>query len=147
MKSFKKPFKQQENTPKKPKTSMFKTLNFRHGSYSVLLSAIIIIIAIIINLAANQIPSKYAQIDVSNSQLYSIGEQTSNLVSALDTDINIYLLFQKDNESSEAATILMNLLSRYRDLSDHIKISFVDPVTNPNFSTQYSSDDTELTRL
>jgi ABC-2 type transport system permease protein len=122
----------------------FKTQIFRHGSYSVLLCVVVIAVALIINLAATQIPTKYSQIDMSANQLYSIGTQTTNLVSNLDTDINIYLLFQSSNESNSAATTLTKLLARYEDLSDHIKVSFVDPVTNPTFVSQYSSDSSSL---
>ena len=140
MNLLKKKNKSKEPKQKKPLKSMFHTINFRHGSYSVLLSVVVIIVALFVNLAAEQLPSKYSQIDISNSQLYSIGDDTKKILKNLDTDINIYLLYQEGNEDTRLDT----LLDRYKDLNDHIKTKYVDPVTNPTFSTKYSSNDESL---
>jgi hypothetical protein len=134
--------KKKEHNPQNKKSvkSMFNTHDFHHGSYSVLLSVVVIVVALLINLAVGQLPSKYSQIDISNSQLYSIGDDTKKILENLDMDINIYLLFQEGNEDTRLDT----LLNRYKDLNDHIKTSYVDPVTNPTFSTKYSSSSSSL---
>ncbi|KIR03327.1 Mucin 2 precursor [Lachnospiraceae bacterium TWA4] len=126
-------------TKKKEKKSIkstFKTIYFRHGSFSVLLSIAIIAVAIFANLATGMLPEKYRQIDLSSSGIYTLGEQTKTVLKNLDTDINVYLLFQERNEDSRLNT----LLDRYKELNSHIKTSYIDPVTNPTFSNQYSSE-------
>ena len=53
----------------------------------------------------------------------------------LNEDVTIYVLVNEDNED----TVLGQTLDRYEDLSEHIKVQYVDPIQNPRFHTQYTS--------
>ena len=46
----------------------------KNGSYSVVISAIFIVIVIVINMIVGSLPSKYTEFDVSSQKLYSIAE-------------------------------------------------------------------------
>ena len=74
----------QNKKEKKPlKQRIRESMNgkyLRNGSYSVMISAIFIVIVIVINMIVGKLPSKYTQIDISDQQLYSIGDETKKVL-------------------------------------------------------------------
>lgn len=107
---------------------------FKRGSYSSVLSLIVIVLVIVGNLLIGELPDRYTELDVSGSSLYEISEQTKEVVKGLKEDVTIYLIAQKGSENG----ILKEFLNRYEELSGHIKVKQVDPVENPSFTTKYS---------
>ena len=59
----------------------------RNGSYSTLLIVIFVAIVVVINMIVGKLPSKYTQIDISDQQLYSIGDETKKVLNNLDKDV------------------------------------------------------------
>lgn len=118
------------------KTS-FSSKNFRLGGYSVLTALVVIGIAVVINLAANQLPTKATNYDLTASDVLSLSDQTKEITAALDQDVTIYDIVQSGNEDET----ISQLLDRYKDLSDHITVKSVDPVVYPNFASQYTSEE------
>lgn len=117
----------------------FKTKQTRNGAYSSTLILVVIAIVIVINLVAGQIPSKYAKLDLTDNKLYSIGEQTEQLLSGLDRDVTIYHICE---DGSEDDTVVQ-LLEKYQDGSSRVKVVQKDPVINPNFTKQYTEESVE----
>ncbi len=111
--------------------------HIKNGSYSMAMAAIFIVIIVVINMIVGAIPSKYSQLDVSSSKLYTIGDETKKVLKALDKDVTIYQIAQSGSEDDT----ISNLLKRYEDESKHIKIEVKDPVVNPKFASEYTTDD------
>lgn len=109
----------------------------KKGSYRLALTVAVIAIAVFANLLTGELPASFTKLDVSENKLYTIGDQTKTLTSALTEDVTLYLLAE---ESSEDST-LTELLSRYADLSPHINYEVKDPVLYPNFASQYTDDE------
>lgn len=110
--------------------------NLKHGSYSMGAITIFIAIIVVLNLALQEVPSKYREIDLSTQKLYSIGDQTKKVLKKLDKDVEIYYIAQSGSESSD----IQKLLEKYEEGSDHIKVEQKDPAVNPKFVSQYTSD-------
>ena len=83
----------------------------RNGSYSVMISAIFIVIVIVINMIVGSLPSKYTEFDVSSQKLYSIGDETKSYLKKLDKDITIYQVVQSGSEDET----LKKLLEKYAE--------------------------------
>ena len=111
--------------------------HIKNGSYSMAMAAIFIVIIVVINMIVGAIPSKYSQLDVSSSKLYTIGDETKKVLKALDKDVTIYQIAQSGSEDDT----ISNLLKRYEDESKHIKVEVKDPVVNPKFASEYTTDD------
>ena len=111
--------------------------HIKNGSYSIAMAAIFIVIVVVINMIVGAIPSKYSQLDVSSSKLYTIGDETKKVLKALDKDVTIYQIAQSGSEDDT----ISNLLKRYEDESNHIKVEVKDPVVNPKFASEYTTDD------
>ncbi len=114
----------------------FKGKRFKQGSYSSVLIVIVIAIVVVINMVASQLPAQFAKLDITENKLYSIGDQTKQMLAGLDTDINIYLICQEGNEDET----IMQMLDRYKGASSHVHVSQKDPVVSPGFTKQYTDE-------
>lgn len=128
---------------KKRKITEINKKCLKNGSYSFTISTIFICVIIVINLIVGELPSKYTQLDVSEGKLYSIGDQTKEALKGLEKDVTIYQIAQ---EGSEDETIA-NLLEKYADESKHVKVVKKDPVVNPKFVSEYTSEDISANSL
>ena len=129
-----------KNHNKFDKKKLIGTISKKHiknGSYTMVMSVIFIAVVIVINMIVSTIPSKYSEIDISSQKLYSIGDETKEMLKDLEKDVTIYQIAQSGSEDENIA----NLLKKYEDESKHIKVEQKDPVVNPKFVSQYTSDD------
>ena len=108
----------------------------RHGSYSIGVMAIVIAIVVVLNLVIQELPSSFREIDLSSEKLYTIGDQTKELLDDLDKDVDLYYIAQDGTESTD----IQRLLERYKERSEHIKVEQKDPAVYPTFTQQYTSD-------
>ena len=103
------------------------------GGYSFALGVVVLAILVAVNVLAGVLPSKYTQLDISASQLYSLTADTKVVATNLSKDVDIYWIVQAGKEN----TVLDKLLDRYQDLSDHITVTKKDPDVYPTFAQQY----------
>lgn len=108
----------------------------RHGSYSIGVTAIVIAIVVVMNLVIQELPSSIREIDLSSEKLYTIGDQTKEILDNLDKDVELYFIAQDGTESSD----IQRLLERYEERTDHITVEQRDPAVYPTFTQQYTSD-------
>ena len=114
----------------------FKTRAFQVGGYSVAATVIVLAIAIVVNIIAGSLPSKYTQFDTTSNQIFSISDQTEKLVGGLEEDVTIYWIVQSGNEDTYTGT----LLDRYQSLSSHIKVVKKEPDVYPTFAQNYTDE-------
>lgn len=132
-----------KNKEKKNRKFNFKRIvgtiskkHIKNGSYSMIMTVVFVAAVIVINMIVGEIPSKYTQIDMSESGLYSIGDETKKALKELDKDVTIYQIAQSGYEDENISAIL----KRYEDESEHIKVELKDPVVNPKFVSDYTSE-------
>ena len=138
--------KKKKNHNKFDKKKLIGTISKKHiknGSYTMVMSVIFIAVVIVINMIVSTIPSKYSEIDISSQKLYSIGDETKKMLKDLEKDVTIYQIAQSGSEDENIA----NLLKKYEDESKHIKVEQKDPVVNPKFVSQYTSNDLSANSL
>ena len=108
---------------------------FKAGAYSTGMIVAAVAVAIVLNMVVEQLPGTWKSLDLTSNKLYSLSDQTKEYVKGMTEDVTIYVLVNEDNED----TVLGQTLDRYQDLSQHIKVQYVDPIQNPRFHTQYTS--------
>lgn len=128
--------KKRKNFNKEAIKKSFNKKYLKNGSYSVIISTVFVAIVLVINLIVSEIPSKYTEIDVSSNKLYSIGDDTKEMLDALDVDVSIYQVAQSESEDET----IKNLLQKYEDESDHVTVEQKDPIVNPSFVSEYTSE-------
>lgn len=124
--------KKEHNLKEKFK-GMFHTQTSKKGSYSAVLSVIVIAVAVVLNLVVGQLPEQYKNLDLSSQGLYSLSDTTKEMVAGIEDDITIYVLIKEDS----ADATLDKLLRRYEDLSEHVHVEYVDPDLTPNFISEH----------
>ncbi|MCI9107011.1 MAG: GldG family protein [Lachnospiraceae bacterium] len=115
---------------------MKNKIALKGGSYSLVLTGIVLAILITVNVLASVLPSTWTQLDISSAKLYSITSNTKAVVNALEKDVTIYWVVQSDKEDD----IIENLLAKYESLSEHIKVVKKNPDVYPTFAQQYTSE-------
>jgi ABC-2 type transport system permease protein len=115
-------------------TASFKTRAFRAGGYSVAAVVIVLAIAVVINLLASAIPTRYTQFDTTSNQLFSISDQTEKVLKGLDDQVTVYWVVRSGKEDDTIDA----LLDRYKGMSGKITVTKRDPDVYPTFAQQYT---------
>ena len=90
----------------------------------------------VLNLVIQELPTSIRELDLSSEKLYTIGDQTKEVLDNLDKDVELYLIAQEGTESSD----IQRLLERYEERNEHITVEQRDPAVYPTFTQQYTSD-------
>lgn len=109
---------------------------FRGGSYSLLISLVVLAILVVVNVFVSALPTNLTKYDISSSKLYSITSNTKVVVNALEEDVTIYWIVQ----SGEEDQVIENLLGKYESLSEHISVVKRNPDVYPTFAQQYTDE-------
>ncbi len=111
-----------------------KTKAIRAGGYSVSAAAIVLVIVIVVNMMMSALPSQFTQFDTSSNQLYTLSEQSENILAELDIDVNLYWVVRSGSESET----IEYLLNQYTSKSNYISLTKVDPDVDPAFIENYT---------
>lgn len=113
------------------------------GSYSLVITAVVLALLIVVNILVSILPTPMTQYDISAAKLYSITSNTKVVVYALQEDVTIYWIVQSGKEDQ----IIENLLGKYESLSDHIQVVKKNPDVYPTFAQQYTDETAENNSL
>lgn len=116
------------------------TRKVKHGGYSAVLSVIVVAAVIIVNMIAGQMPEHLKSIDVSGTDLYEISDTTKEVLAGLTQDITIYVV----SDPAQVDDRINTMVSRYQQLSDHIKIEDIDTVLHPSWIASNDAQDQSL---
>lgn len=106
---------------------------FRSGVYSAAVTALVLVLVILLNLIVRAIPSRYTEWDLSEAGLYTLSDNSIEVVKNLTQDVQIYYLAETGNED----VIISKLLDHYAAESSHLSWELKDPALYPTFATQY----------
>ena len=112
----------------------FAGRKFRSGAYVTLVSAIVIVIVFVVNML---ISSLNIEFDISSKKMYTITQDTKDLVAGINDDITIYYIAQTGNELET----FKKIIEKYDNLSKNINVVYKDPVLYPTFTSQYTDED------
>lgn len=109
--------------------------NFSFSAYSTGRMAAALAVVVALNLLVSEMPVTWTSVDLTEQKLYTLTDQTKEYLENLDQDVTIYVIVNENKQD----TVLGETLMRYADLSDHVKVEYVDPAVNPRFYQQYTS--------
>lgn len=114
----------------------FRTMTFRHGTFSMAAVLFVIVIAVLINLIAGQLPSKAKELDISDNKIYEISKTSRNFLKKLDKKIQMTVIAEEDSIDER----LEVFLDKYTALSENITVETVDPVLHPDVLSEYDTE-------
>lgn len=110
--------------------------SLKNGSYSILITLIVIAAAVILNIIVKTLPENLTQLDFSTNKLYTLSDTTTEFLAELSDDVEIYYICENGEEDDTT----LKLLRRYDDASSHITMEQIDPALYPGFTSQYTDE-------
>ncbi len=114
---------------------LLKSRSLRYGTNSIILTAVVIAIAVVVNLLVNATGMKF---DLTPNKLYTIGDKTKEVLKDLNKDVTIYGLFDESKINTEYDKVV-EFLNQY-DKYDKINVEYIDPDKNPSFINELDPD-------
>jgi hypothetical protein len=111
----------------------FKTRQVRYGGYAALITLAVITGLILINLIMGQFTP---QVDLTDNRMFSLSEQTLQVIDSVDTPVTIYGLWRPGEERSDITTTLDLYLARNKNFT----LNVVDPERNPGLARRFDKD-------
>lgn len=112
----------------------FSGRKFRGRVYITAVTVVVFVIILIINMLVSQLN---IQFDLSSQKMFTLTEDTKELVEDLSDDITIYYLVQTGSELE----LFKKIAEKYDGLSNKITLEYKDPVLYPTFAKQYVEDE------
>ena len=118
----------------KPENS-FQASALKMGSTQAIFCAVIIVIAILVNMIFAKLPATFTQFDLSASSLFTLSEQTTELCKNLENPVTLYHIVETGSEDDR----IVSLLDRYA-AAGNVTVHQIDPVLYPAFTGNYTQD-------
>lgn len=109
------------------------------GIYSFVLSLVMVAAVVGLNLLGSLLPQSAVKIDTTAEKLYTVSEQTQQVLNGLQEDVQLYLIVEPGKEDN----YVTNLLGRYAQLSNHLQLKRINPLIHPTFAAQYTDETVE----
>ncbi len=115
----------------------FREPRWRHGKLGAALMAAFLLICILVNVAVKALEDEYGwKRDLSFNGYATTGEETAEVLSQLQHEVELYLLYQNGSMDTQ----VLSLLERYGVLSDFITVRPVDIIKNPGVLSRFQGD-------
>jgi hypothetical protein len=111
----------------------FKTRRVRYGGYAALITLAVIAGLILLNLIMGQLAP---QLDLTDNRMFSLSEQTLQVIDSVDSPVTIHGLWRPGQERSEITTTLDLYLARNKNFT----LNIVDPERNPGLVQRFDKD-------
>jgi len=127
---------------KKAISKMLHSRSMKYGTNSMIMVVAVLGIAILLNAVFTLTNLKNLSFDLTPNKLYSIGDQTKDILKGLNKDVTIYGLFDEERQKSGDDKPVIEMLKQY-DLNSHVKVIYKDPDKNPTLMSDIDPDNTK----
>lgn len=139
---------------KKPDLAALKSAlgkeKFKHGSASVIFTAVFIAVIIVVNVLVSVLTTRFPSLnfDMTREGLNTLSEDSLEVAHNVEMETTIYLIgseeaYRDDQIYSSYGlqySQIANLAERLREANRRIDVQFIDPDLNPQFISQYSEN-------
>lgn len=103
--------------------------------------ALALVIVILLNLICTNLGDRFdLTLDLTASKMYSISQESYEVMDGLKDDVSITVLMDKDDlGSSDYGRYVRILMEKYDEYSDRISIDYIDPYKNPSAIEQFAA--------
>ena len=72
--------------------------SLKNGSYSILITLIVIAAAVVLNVIIKTLPENLTQLDFSTNKLYTLSDTTTEFLAGITDDVEIYYICENGEE-------------------------------------------------
>ena len=112
---------------------IFRDKRVRYGGYAALVTLAAIVLVVVINLLVQQIPG---ELDLTKRKLFTLSDQTYDLIDKFDDDVDIFGIYQTGNENQ----MIVDVMRKYERASRKVNFELIDPDRNPLFIEKYDEE-------
>lgn len=116
--------------------NLLKDKRLKYGTYSTVITIVVIAILIFINLIVGQLDKSF---DLTKDSTYSLSDETKSVLENIDGNINIYTAFQTSSSDAVISKI-EQVIGSYKEKNSAIKVENIDLYLHPDFAKKYSSE-------
>lgn len=113
-----------------------KKTGVKKGAYQGGLTVLVILILVIANLVAGQLPSNINTLDLSEEQVLELSKTSKEYLGDLDEKLQFIVLADKN----DADPTIASFIEKYAATSKNISVQWVDPVLHPGTLSTYSAE-------
>ena len=123
---------------------------FKHGSMSVVFTAVFIAVIILINIVASVLVDRFPSmnIDLTAERLNTLSDDALDIAKNVENETVIYIIGSEDAIRNDEVyanyglkySQVANLADRMAEANGKIRVEFVDPDRNPQFISQYAEE-------
>lgn len=104
------------------------------GAYSIFNILVATAVVILVNVGLNYVPEQYTSFDVTTNKIFTLTDDTMQIVNSLSQDITIYVLSDQGSKDADVD----KMLNQMKSYSPHIQVQYISPVSNPMFYYKYT---------
>lgn len=122
---------------------IFNKRKFKHGALATAITAIFIAILVFINIISTMIFDRFpVAIDLTNDNVFSIGDTTIDYIENIDIPVTITILATEANFVGVNTYINQanEILKNYAKYNSNIKIDYIDMLQNPDKVSKYNNE-------
>ena len=113
-----------------------KNLNKKYLISSWIITALVVICAILLNMIASTLTTKFnLKLDLTRNNQYEISDTTKEIMADLDKDVRVMVMGTEEEVSAE----IKEYLQKYAAMSDNFKLEYVDVYKNQVVLNQYQA--------
>ena len=117
----------------------FKTRQVKYGGFASIITLAVIAGLIMLNLAIERFSP---QVDLTSNKLFSLSDQTLQLLDSIKKPVKFYGLWRPGEENQDVITVINLYLAKNKNISLELK----DPDRNPGFLVRYDKENKGITR-
>lgn len=120
----------------------FSQKRFKYGTLATVITVVFVAIVVIINLVVSMLLERFpTKLDLTADKIFSLSDQSVDYLKGLEQDIEVTVLSDEASLTTAGTTAkqVVEIINRYAQYSDKIKISFVNPDRNPEVITRFNN--------
>lgn len=106
------------------------------GIYYLLLILLSLTVAILANLVMDALPVSLTQQNMNREGILELSDETETFLDTLNRDVTVYWIVQNGREDN----YIQRLLENFEEQSRYLSIEKIDPVKQPRFASQYTTE-------
>jgi len=118
----------------------FRSRAFRQGSVASVVTAVVLVAAVLLNMAAGRLTARYnLRLDLTAESVLTLTSTTTDYLKTLDKDVSIYILNSEQAFAAEGTYVVQaaEAIGQYAAHSNRITVAYIDLMQNPGFSSAY----------
>lgn len=115
---------------------------FKYGSLATLITVIFVAVVVLVNVLVSMLLERFpTKLDLTENKIFSLSDQSVDFLGTLDQEVDVTVLSEEATLSTAGtdAKQVVEIINKYAQYSNKIKINYVNPDKNPEVITYFNN--------